>query len=125
MEQEFVIIGWRPSDKPRRPFRSLLLPCARGASCAMPGGSARHSGDRLDDLAAQFRKLDAKARRRTTCRRRSPAMRVSSSQNWSPQIAFRGWTRDNLVRQGAFKGLRSDKPPAEIDKERPMPKETR
>ena len=41
MEQEFVIIGWRPSDKPRRPFSlAAARRCARRASCAMPGGSA-------------------------------------------------------------------------------------
>ena len=38
------------------------------------------------------------------------------------QIAFRGWTRDNLVRQGSFKGLRTDKPASEIVRERAMPK---
>jgi bifunctional non-homologous end joining protein LigD len=41
------------------------------------------------------------------------------------EIAFRGWTRDGLVRQGSFRGLRSDKPAEEIVKEvveeTPMP----
>ena len=125
MEQEFVIIGWRPSDKPRRPFRSLLLALREEGELRYAGrvGSG-YSGERLDDLAAQFRKLERKG---------SPAAGVPPAiarharflePKLVAQIAFRGWTRDNLVRQGSFKGLRSDKPPSEIDRERAMPKES-
>ncbi|MBX9841809.1 MAG: DNA ligase D [Xanthobacteraceae bacterium] len=123
LEQEFVIVGWRPSDKPRRPFRSLLLGLREAGELRYAGrvGSG-YSGERLDDLAAQFRKLERKG---------SPAEGVPAAiarhahflePKLVAQIAFRGWTRDNLVRQGSFKGLRTDKPSTEIVRERAMPK---
>ena len=61
MEQEFVIIGWRPSDKAGRPFRSLLLALREDGELRYAGrvGSG-YSGERLDDLAAQFKKLERK-----------------------------------------------------------------
>ena len=39
------------------------------------------------------------------------------------QIAFSTWTRDNLVRQAAFKGLREDKSANEVVRETPTPPE--
>lgn len=37
------------------------------------------------------------------------------------QISFANWTRDNLLRQAAFKGLREDKPPEEVVRETTEP----
>jgi bifunctional non-homologous end joining protein LigD len=123
MEQEFVIIGWRPSDKPRRPFRSLLLGVREEGELRYAGrvGSG-YSGERLEDLSMRFRKLERKS---------APVPDVPPAiargvhflePKLVAQIAFRGWTRDNLVRQGSFKGLRTDKPASEIVREQPMPK---
>ena len=40
------------------------------------------------------------------------------------QISFSTWTRDNLVRQAAFKGLREDKPAKEVMRESPVQTES-
>ena len=123
LEQEFIIIGWRPSTKPARPFSSLLLAVHEDGRLRYAGrvGSG-YSGRSLAGLSAEFAQLA----RKDAPVDNVPAAIVRHARFLYPklvaEIAFRGWTRDGLVRQGSFKGLRRDKPPGEIVQERVMPK---
>jgi bifunctional non-homologous end joining protein LigD len=124
-EQEFVIVGWRPSDKASRPFSSLLLAVREKGKLRYAGrvGSG-YTGDRLDELRSQFKKLA----RKTPAVDGIPREILRDAHFVEPslvaEIAFRGWTHDGVVRQGSFKGLREDKSARDVVREREAPVET-
>ena len=123
MEQEFVIVGWQPSDKAGRPFRSILLAVREEGELRYVGRvGTGYSEARLDELSALFRKH---ARKDASVANVPRA--IAKHARWVhpvlvAEVAFRGWTQDGMVRQGSFKGLRQDKPARAIVREIPMPK---
>jgi len=121
MEQEFVVIGWSPSDKTGRPFSSILLGVNEDGELRYAGrvGSGFNE-ELLDELASQLKRHG----RKTPPAEGVPASIARRAHFLEPklvaEIALRGWTHDGLVRQGSFKGLRADKPAREIVRETPM-----
>jgi bifunctional non-homologous end joining protein LigD len=68
--------------------------------------------DQLDELrqkTSPFEKMPAEARRGA----------IWVQPKLVAQVNFATWTADNLVRQASFKGLREDKPAAEVRREEP------
>jgi bifunctional non-homologous end joining protein LigD len=118
--QEFVIIGWTPSDKKGRGFRSLLLAVHEGGGLRYVGKvGTGFSMQLIHDLLARMEKMEVKAAPTAVPR---PDGRGA---HWvKPQlvceVAFTEFTSEGVVRHPSFLGLRLDKKAKEVVRETPQ-----
>jgi len=118
--QEFVICGWTDPAGSRSHFGALLLGVYNRRTLRYAG----HVGTGFDQrtLAALSQKLRSLATKRSPFR---VVPKVDKRVHWVKpklvaEVRFGEWTRDGVLRQPAFLGLRVDKRPEECVREAPQ-----
>lgn len=118
--QEFVIGGYTLSAKKESGISSLLLGVYEDGDLIYAGRVGSGFGESMSrELAAAFAAIRSGASPFPA----APLPRPGETITWLlPQLAaevqFTGWTADRLLRQASFKGLRTDKDPREISREK-------
>jgi bifunctional non-homologous end joining protein LigD len=121
--QEFVIIGYTDPEGSRQGFGSLLLGYHDDKNRLVYAGRV---GTGFDDQ--QLRRLHARLAEIEQDKPPTdvpPPRRELRDAHWvTPrlvgEVRFTGWTRDGVLRHPAFIALRSDKPAAQIVREKPL-----
>ncbi|MHB8072345.1 DNA ligase D [Desulfosporosinus fructosivorans] len=118
--QEFVIGGYTLSDKKTSGVSSLLLGVYAGGELVYAGraGTGLSESD-MEELEGKFAGL----KRRESPFQLAPKPRSKEKITWLEpelvaEIKFAEWTADHRLRQASFKGLRTDKNPRDIKKEK-------
>lgn len=119
--QELAIIGWNPSSHSTQEIGSLHL------AYVDDEGEFRYAGKVGTGFSAKLRRSlrDELAKDIVTKSVAADAPRVKTATWVRPrlvaQVAFTEWTDDNKLRHPSFLGLRDDKAPEEVVRERAVP----
>jgi bifunctional non-homologous end joining protein LigD len=119
--QEFVIVGWTPSESKARALRSLLLAVNEGGKLRYAGKvGTGFSMKMLEDLAKRLKGLARK-----TAPVDVPKADARGARWVAPklvaEVAFAEFTSEGVIRHPSFLGLREDKGAAEVVAEQPQP----
>ncbi len=122
--QEFVIGGWRPSEK-RRGFASLLLGSYENGKLVYRGRvGTGFDQDTLLDLDQRLGKLALKDSPFDAVPRDVKRLAIWVKPELVAEIAFTELTGDGILRHPSFLGLRGDKPAKAVTLERAMTNQT-
>ena len=119
-EQEFVIGGYTEPSGSRTDFGALLVGYYEQGALRYAGKvGTGYTKSTLNDLGLRLRNLEAAGPAFVDTRP------IPRGAHWTKpelvaQIGFAEWTSDARLRQPRFLGLRDDKNPAEVVRERPQ-----
>jgi bifunctional non-homologous end joining protein LigD len=119
-EQEFVIGGYTDPTGSRTDFGALLVGYHEDGRLRYAGKvGTGYNAERLRNLGAQLRSLE------TSASAFADAKPIPRGTHWTrpelvAQIGFAEWTNDGRLRQPRFLGLRDDKRPSDVVRERPQ-----
>lgn len=119
--QEFVIGGYTLSTKKTSGVSSLLLGVYEGDELVYAGRAGTGFTERsMKELEERFKSI----KRETSPFKPIPSARKGERITWLEpvlvaEIKFAEWTDENQLRQASFKGLRTDKDPREVRREKP------
>ena len=119
--QEFVIGGYSRTDKKTTGVSALLLGVYEGEDFIYAGRAGTGLGEA--DAKELERKFAGLARTAAPFKK-PPKRRANEVITWVEpkliaEIKFAEWTKEHLLRQASFKGLRTDKDPKAVKMERP------
>ena len=118
--QEFVIGGYTLSDKRISGVSSLLLGIYEGEELIYAGRAG--TGISENDMKILEKKFE-NIKRTESPFKQVPKTRANEKLIWlepelAAEIKFAEWTEENLLRHASFKGLRTDKEPKDIRREK-------
>jgi len=120
-QQEFVIAGYTPSSKGLPGFGSLVLGVYEKGKLVYAGRVG--TGFTFKQRGNLKKQLDKFSRGSSpfAVTPKDPGLREThwTEPNLIAEVAFTEWTSDGSIRHPSFQGLRDDKSPKEVVRERP------
>lgn len=120
-QQEFVIVGYTPSSKGLPGFGSLVLGVYEKGKLTYAGRvGTGFTFKQRSDLKRQLDKLSRETSPLVVIPK-DPGLREThwAEPRMVAEVAFTEWTSDDSIRHPSFQGLREDKNPREVIREKP------